>query len=227
MAKLGSVTAHTLIPLAVLFAKSALAAHNSLWQPAQNDESVGYSRVIQLQHAGGANGKLLATFEHWYTDTDNTPSYYIIRESTNNSTTWDTLTTAAASGDLPNSALRDQRRCHRDEFIRRSGSPGTPAIDINSGDLALYRVGDKEATTLSSKPVPGGIKANQKYHLSLSVKSTTIVATVTGSGGAKTSFSIIDDGLGRGMAGLFGSYGSGGFSNVQIKSVTSTMGLGM
>ncbi|KAJ5426418.1 hypothetical protein N7465_001488 [Penicillium sp. CMV-2018d] len=64
------------------------------------------------------------------------------------------------------------------------------------------------------------IKANQKHHLSLPVKSATLVATVTGSGGAKTSFSVTDDGLGLGMAGLFGSHGSGSFSNVLIRSVT-------
>lgn len=94
----------------------------------------------------------------------------------------------------------------------------TTAIDSNRGDFTLYKGGDKGATTLSSKPVPGGIQASQKYHLSLSVKSTTRFATVTGSGGAKTNLSVTDNGLGRGMAGLFGSYGSGGFSNVQIQS---------
>ncbi|KAE8363254.1 hypothetical protein BDV27DRAFT_159008 [Aspergillus caelatus] len=94
----------------------------------------------------------------------------------------------------------------------------TAAIDSNHGSFTLYKVGDKGATTLSSKPVPGGIQANQKYHLSLSVKSATISATVTGSGGAKTNLSVTDDSLGRGMAGLFGSYGSGGFSNIQIQS---------
>jgi hypothetical protein len=96
----------------------------------------------------------------------------------------------------------------------------TAAIDSNHGDFTLFRVDEKGANILSSKPVPGGIKAHQKYHLSLSVKSATLVATVAGSGGAKTSFSATDDDLGRGMAGLFGSYGSGGFSNVQIKRVT-------
>lgn len=94
----------------------------------------------------------------------------------------------------------------------------TAAIDSNRGDFTLYKVGDREITTLSSKPVPGGIQANQKYHLSLSVKSDTLLATVTGSSGAKTNLRFTDGGLGRGMAGLFGSYGSGGFSNVQIQS---------
>ncbi|KAJ6124951.1 hypothetical protein N7471_012268 [Penicillium samsonianum] len=578
MAKLSSFTARVLFLLAVLFAKSTLAVYDSLWQPAQNDEAVGYSRVIKLQHAGGTNGKLLATFEHWYTN--NAPSNYIIRESTNNGTTWDTLTTVAAPGDLPTqfyyqpflfefpqqlgkyaegtillvgnlqgknatdfyswrstdhgktwdpvgvwqkgwapgqvngshgiwepflfldsqsnlvAVFSDEREneVHSQKLVevvskdggdtwsnvtdivvgseqtfrpgmatvakmdngeyfmsyewcdtrgypkpcsvhgktskdgvtwdasdegvfvsspdgvQASGSPYsiwdpvgkqlivssqakrqfsnasyldnppflvedrhavhinldhgsgdwhwasapwhvpianncnvnyspnllplpngtilysaktpapqgeqceqstgaaaigilpynsdfpvtgdagwidfdgiwsvsgdqykfppvtdpatvvltgssgwtdyeisadaivtsssgvvgllarashlytapnnitryTAAIDSSRGDFTLYRVGDKGATTLSSKPVPGGIKANQKYHLSLSVKSATLVATVTGSGGAKTSFSVVDDGLGRGMAGLFGSYGSGGFSNVQIKRV--------
>ncbi|KAE8315219.1 hypothetical protein BDV41DRAFT_574918 [Aspergillus transmontanensis] len=93
----------------------------------------------------------------------------------------------------------------------------TAAIDSNRGDFTLYKVNDKGATVLSSKPVPGGIKVNQTYHLSLSVKSATLFATVTGSGEAKTNLSVADNVLGRGLAGLFGSYGSGGFSNVQIQ----------
>lgn len=95
----------------------------------------------------------------------------------------------------------------------------TAAIDSNRGDLTVYRVSDGGATVLSSEPVSGGIKTNQRYHLSLSVKAASIFATVTGTGGVNTSVSVTDDRLGRGMAGLFGSYGSGGFSNVQIRSI--------
>ncbi|KAJ5114170.1 hypothetical protein N7456_002704 [Penicillium angulare] len=94
----------------------------------------------------------------------------------------------------------------------------TAAIDSNRGDFTLYKVDDKGSTTLTSKSVSGGIKVNQKYPVSLSVKSATLFATVIGDGGVKTNLSVTDDGLGRGMAGLFGSYGSGGFSNVQIQS---------
>lgn len=92
------------------------------------------------------------------------------------------------------------------------------AIDSNRGDFTLYRVDEKGATILSSRPVPGGITVHKKYHKSLSVKSTTLVATVTGSGGAKTSFTFTDDRLRRGMAGVFGIYSSGGSSNFQIKT---------
>lgn len=96
MAKLSSVTART---LSLLVTCSTLAAYNSLWSPSQTGEVVGYSRVIQLQHAGDANGRLLATFEHSHAH--KSPSSYIIRESTDNGTTWDTLTTVVASGDAP------------------------------------------------------------------------------------------------------------------------------
>lgn len=55
--------------------------------------------MIELQHAGDANGKLLATFEHSHAD--ESPSQYKIRESADSGTTWDTLTHVVASGDAP------------------------------------------------------------------------------------------------------------------------------
>ncbi|KAE8135085.1 Sialidase [Aspergillus pseudotamarii] len=99
MAKLSGITAHALSLLVLLFTSSTLAAYNSLWSPSQSGEVVGYSRVIEIHHAGDANGKLLATFEHSHAD--NAPSHYIIRESTDDGTTWDTVTTVLASGDPP------------------------------------------------------------------------------------------------------------------------------
>ncbi|OQD75679.1 hypothetical protein PENDEC_c006G00231 [Penicillium decumbens] len=96
----------------------------------------------------------------------------------------------------------------------------TAAIDGNRGDLTLYQVGDTVTTTLRSEPVPGGVKANQQYHLSLSVNATTLVATLTDSGNTNTTFTVTNDGLLRGAAGLYGRYGSGSFSNVQITSLS-------
>ena len=104
MAELNSVTARALSSLVVLFPNSTLAAYSSLWSPSHSGEVVGYSRVIELQHAGHANGKLLATFEH--SRAHNLPSDYTIRESPDNGTTWDTLTTVVASRDAPTYSLR-------------------------------------------------------------------------------------------------------------------------
>ncbi|OGE52608.1 hypothetical protein PENARI_c010G00078 [Penicillium arizonense] len=93
----------------------------------------------------------------------------------------------------------------------------TAAIDSNSGKVTVYRVADK-ATALKSEAHSGGIKGNKSYHLSLSVRSTNITVTLSEDGRAKTTVTASDDGLKSGLAGLYGSYGSGGFKNVQISS---------
>ncbi|KAJ5224942.1 hypothetical protein N7468_006167 [Penicillium chermesinum] len=112
-------------------------------------------------------------------------------------------------------------------FVRASNSPNdshlsryTAVIDSNRGELTLYRVGDADTTTLESQPVTGGVMASQQYHLSLSVQSANLVATLTGSNGATTTVTVTNSDLLRGAAGLYGSYGSGGFSNVQIKDLS-------
>lgn len=70
-----------------------------LWKPPINNEGNGYPRAIQLQHAGDANGRLLAVWEHWYTagpdqkNTNSSASNYIIRESKDLGATWKTLST--------------------------------------------------------------------------------------------------------------------------------------
>ncbi|CAK7213017.1 hypothetical protein SEUCBS140593_001703 [Sporothrix eucalyptigena] len=72
-----------------------------LWDPPVDNEANVYARVIQLQHTGSAslNGKLLATWEHWYTTGDDstvangTAGSFIIRESTDGGDTWSTLAT--------------------------------------------------------------------------------------------------------------------------------------
>ncbi|TPX10403.1 uncharacterized protein E0L32_008622 [Thyridium curvatum] len=69
-----------------------------LWDPPMNNEANVYPRVIELKHAGSENGKLLATWEHWYTkgpdtsDPDGTPGSFIIRESNDGGNSWSTLT---------------------------------------------------------------------------------------------------------------------------------------
>jgi hypothetical protein len=95
----------------------------------------------------------------------------------------------------------------------------TAVIDSNRGDLALFRVGDQATSTLHTEPVSGGVKTNQSHHLSLSVHSTTLVVKLTDGNGTSTSLNVNDGGLLRGAAGLYGSYGSGYFSNVHIKSL--------
>ncbi|KAJ5272915.1 hypothetical protein N7478_008040 [Penicillium angulare] len=95
----------------------------------------------------------------------------------------------------------------------------TAVVDSNRGDLTLYQVGDTATTTLQTELVEGGVKVNQIYRLSLSVKGTSLVGTLSDGDGGNTTVSVSNDGLLRGAAGLYGSYGSGGFSNVQITSL--------
>jgi hypothetical protein len=70
---------------------AADASGNLLYTPTSANEANAYARVIQLQHAGSANGTLLGTFEHWYTD--GTPSEYIIRSSTDGGASWSDYST--------------------------------------------------------------------------------------------------------------------------------------
>ncbi|KAL1846726.1 hypothetical protein Plec18170_009016 [Paecilomyces lecythidis] len=96
----------------------------------------------------------------------------------------------------------------------------TAAIDSNSGNLTIYRVTDT-TSVLHSVAHPGGFQTNKLYHLSFSVKSTSLQATLTGGqGGSSTSLTSTDDSLKQGMVGLFGGYGSGGFKNVQITGLS-------
>ncbi|KAJ5267272.1 hypothetical protein N7478_010080 [Penicillium angulare] len=95
----------------------------------------------------------------------------------------------------------------------------TAAIDSNRGTLNLYQVAEQKTTTLRSVPISGGVEANQEYHLSLSATSNKLVATLTGSGGKKTTLNATDGGLLRGAAGLYGAEGSGGFRNVHITAL--------
>lgn len=91
------LAAVVVLGFAVLSGSPALAdgTGNLLYTPTSANEANAYARVIQLQHAGAENGTLLATFEHWYTDS--TPSQYIIRDSTDGGATWSTLSTVPDS----------------------------------------------------------------------------------------------------------------------------------
>lgn len=96
----------------------------------------------------------------------------------------------------------------------------TAAIDSNSGQLTVYRVADT-TTVLHAEAHSGGIQANTSYHLSFAVQSSNLTVTLSGGqGGSNTTFTCTDGSLTQGMVGLFGSYGSGGFKNVQITSLT-------
>src|SRR5690606_22713683 len=72
---------------------------NHLYRPTTQNESNAYARVIRLQHAGELNGRLLATFEHWFDD--GSPAEFIIRASDDDGRTWTTLTTVPDPLDGP------------------------------------------------------------------------------------------------------------------------------
>lgn len=62
-----------------------------LYTPTSSNESNAYARMIELHHAGKANGRLLATFEHW--TNDGTPAEFIIRSSDDGGKSFSTLST--------------------------------------------------------------------------------------------------------------------------------------
>ncbi|KAK9429683.1 Sialidase [Lipomyces doorenjongii] len=89
----------TLAALGLLWASGTLAdsAGSVLYPPAAPNEAMVYARVIELKNTGAQNGKLLATFEHWYTQnatstlTNGTAAPFVILESADNGTTWSTI----------------------------------------------------------------------------------------------------------------------------------------
>lgn len=79
-----------------------------LWDPPVDNEANVYARVIELQHAGDHhNGRLLATWEHWYTEGassavgNGSAGSFIIRESDDGGDSWTTLTTVQDSDTGP------------------------------------------------------------------------------------------------------------------------------
>lgn len=101
-----------------LFFNSVLAAvpqtneaWTTIWQPQELNEANAYARVIALEHAGDQNGKLLATWEHWYvtgpgsTTIADYPAEIIIRESDDGGQTWSTLATINETNGVSYSAF--------------------------------------------------------------------------------------------------------------------------
>lgn len=87
-----SLAVRVLFSVTALIAPSLVNADSEgslLYKRVLDNESNGYARVIQLQHAGDMNGKQLATWEHWYTKgpeckkPNGTAGNFIIRESDN------------------------------------------------------------------------------------------------------------------------------------------------
>lgn len=66
---------------------------SSMYTRSSPDERLAYSRVIRLEHSGSENGTLLGTFEH--ATTNGASSDFVIRRSTDDGTTWSTLTTVS------------------------------------------------------------------------------------------------------------------------------------
>lgn len=70
-----------------------------LWDPPVDNEANVYARVIELKNAGAQNGRLQATWEHWYTTGpdsavgNGTAGSFIIRSSDDDGGSWSTLTT--------------------------------------------------------------------------------------------------------------------------------------
>lgn len=62
------------------------AVGRPLYGPFKSNEGGEYPRVIRLQHAGAANGMLLATFEHTFRD--GSPGYLVIRRSKDDGASW-------------------------------------------------------------------------------------------------------------------------------------------
>ena len=102
MVKISSLIVRAFFSATALLTSSLVLADSdgsSVYTRALDNEANGYARVIQLQHAGEMNGKLLTTWEHWYTidphdETANgSAGNFIIREKNVSSDKWTTLTT--------------------------------------------------------------------------------------------------------------------------------------
>jgi len=92
---------------------------NLLYRPTTQNESNAYARVIRLQHAGELNGRLLATFEHWFDD--GSPAEFIIRASDDDGRTWTTLTTVPDPLDGPGHPVSRMWQPFLFEFPRQLG----------------------------------------------------------------------------------------------------------
>jgi BNR repeat-like domain/Domain of Unknown Function (DUF1080) len=93
---------------------------NLLYTPTSANEANAYARMIELKHAGPDNGMLLATFEHWYTNGQ--PSQFIIRDSTDQGSTWSTLATVPDPLTGPGHPVSQMWQPFLFEFPRQLGS---------------------------------------------------------------------------------------------------------
>ncbi|KAL5355404.1 hypothetical protein BJX96DRAFT_170636 [Aspergillus floccosus] len=100
MVKFGNLAVLAFSLTAFISSVIADSPRSLLYHRALPNEANGYARVIQLQHAGDQNGKLLATWEHWYTKgpdskkPNGTAGSFIISESaTDKGGAWSTLAT--------------------------------------------------------------------------------------------------------------------------------------
>ncbi|HEY8455101.1 MAG TPA: family 16 glycoside hydrolase [Actinopolymorphaceae bacterium] len=104
-------------------AATADSAGERMYTPTTPNESNAYARVIRLQHAGELNGRLLATFEHWYDD--GSPAEFIIRASDDDGATWSTLATVPDAQTGPGHPVSRMWQPFLFEFPRKLG--GYPA----------------------------------------------------------------------------------------------------
>ncbi|KAG2415817.1 hypothetical protein HFD88_007009 [Aspergillus terreus] len=100
MVKFTGLIVHAFCLTAFISSVTADSPGSPLYLGAFPNEANGYARVIQLQHAGDQNGKLLATWEHWYTTgpdskaPNGTAGNFIILESASDKgDAWSTLAT--------------------------------------------------------------------------------------------------------------------------------------
>lgn len=71
MVQLWRLAGQILCVITVILPVIADSDGSYLWNPPYSNEANSYSRVIELQHAGDRNGRLVATWEHWYTQSKN------------------------------------------------------------------------------------------------------------------------------------------------------------
>jgi hypothetical protein len=92
-----AIAASVLMAAGVLGLSIAPASANttvsSFYTPASNNEFLAYNRIIRLAHSGSSNGQLIGSFEH--ANLDGTATQFDIRKSTDDGSTWSTLSTVS------------------------------------------------------------------------------------------------------------------------------------
>jgi hypothetical protein len=123
-----------------------------MYTPTSANESNAYARVIRLQHAGEMDGRLLATFEHWYDD--GAPAEFIIRAS-DDGRTWSTLATVPDAQTGPGHPVSRMWQPFLFEFPRQLGRypagtlllvGNTVPADASFTEFFAWRSTDRGAT---------------------------------------------------------------------------------